>query len=134
MRIGFLGAIALRVIHIRNGGETLSTAVFTAGIWVVSYLAWDNDWWKGADAKFIMILVLAFPYHLMPIITLIPNVLVGIYVLIRKYGANMIDWYQVLIERQTLEEAPKSSRLKALPVLSLGWLIWLAASPLLGLI
>jgi Flp pilus assembly protein protease CpaA len=114
MLAGLLGAALLRWRWI---SMQQSSAVFegllTLSVWALALGFWLASWWGAADAKFVMVLSLAFPAPLMLLAMFLSNAAVGL------LGQIAVHW---LAE----PTASQPVRLPGVTILGAGWLGWAA--------
>jgi Flp pilus assembly protein protease CpaA len=113
MGLGFLGASALFVSHSAEGRIAPLNLAVLALTWVVSLALWNAGLWGGADAKFIMIITLAFPDPLMALCMFFVHA-----------SAPAGVWISSRIRRK----AAAGTQLPAMVYLAIGWGAWLAGA------
>jgi Flp pilus assembly protein protease CpaA len=105
--LGLMGAALLRMHWIVMGpGSTAFAWLLTVSIWVLALTFWLAGWWGAADAKFVMVLSLAFPDPLM---------------LLAMFKLNLVAG---LCLRWTRKADLLLVKIPAVTILGAGWLGW----------
>jgi len=92
--------------------------VITLAAWVLGFSFWYVGWWGAADAKFLMVLSLAFPTLAMLLLVSGANLAVGLLLDKKRIGRRTMTTEQI--------------SLPAIPILGLGWLIWIGMTLWVG--
>jgi Flp pilus assembly protein protease CpaA len=119
MIAGYLGSALLRWRWMSSEqASPIFEGLLTLSVWALAFGFWLATWWGAADAKFVMILSLAFPAPLMLLAMFLSNAVVGL------LG-------QIAVGRPAEPTASQPVRLPGVTILGAGWLGW-AAFILLG--
>lgn len=120
--IGFGGAIWLRIQDWQENGLIYFHILNITAAWILWFLFWKLRWWGGGDAKFMMVVTLAFPDLTMISYMMIMIVIGSVIVMTKEYGWNLRLLVAESLRLRTLENS--TQRLRAVTFLGAGWIIW----------
>jgi Flp pilus assembly protein protease CpaA len=106
MVFGMLGALFVRL-----GSYEMNYWVVGAA-WASALLFWRLGYWGGADAKFLMVLTLAFSDPFMVLWMMLIHLLVGV-----------VGWICQRARRE-MEGGVQPTRIPGIPLLAAGWAVW----------
>lgn len=122
--LGFILAIIFRWVDWSGNGFEGSQLILILLAWFVTLIFWRLRWIGGGDAKFVMIVILAFPDRLLIACLLIFDILgLMIYSLLRD-GVQPKKMKQHLTGNLGTHLDSKD-RLRATTFLGIGWFLWL---------
>ena len=114
---GFIGAAFLQARHWSNALINAGNIVTIVGVWIFAITIWAKGWWGGADAKFLMVLILAFP---------------DITLMLTMFAARAGAVLAIYSKQYFLSNA-KAQTLPSVTYFASGWVVWAAGVHLLWL-
>jgi len=112
--IGLVGAILLQIRHWDNDMMHAGNIVLIIGFWAYFVAIWFMGWWGGADAKFSMVLLLAFP-----------DMTLAITMFVAHAGAVLTTYIAKRRSNDIKELSPRIT-LPLVTYFAAGWIAWAA--------